>query len=269
VPATLINSLQNPKVKYWRKFQKNHFRRESELFVVEGLKECVRGIQSEFQLEELLLCPEILDKSLEDISSKIQQQETSLFHVSPQIYSKLAYRGETEGILGLFRKKDRNLSQFPPLQDANNLYLIVDNAEKPGNLGAILRTADAVGARGVILSGGRADPYNPNVVRSSLGTFFNVPVIQSTQEEIEAWAKVNDIPIFCAALPAYADFYSLDFDNTVAFAFGTEHDGLSEPWLKDRSRNFTLPMHGIADSLNLSVSVAVVAYEYLRRYPLS
>jgi TrmH family RNA methyltransferase len=245
---------------------KNSFRKKSQLFFVEGEKECQRGLQSDFRLEELIVCPDIIQPGFLVELRKNLPPDCAEFHVSPTVYARLAYRGESEGVIGIFRKKETELPMLLPISGRNNLYIVVENIEKPGNLGALMRTADAVGARAVILTGAGTDLYHPNVIRSSLGTNFTVPVVHVSNEAFARWAAHHQIPVYCAALPAYHDFYSLSFDRTVAFVFGSEHSGLSDFWLSEPVRNFTLPMHGIADSLNLSVSAAVVAYEYLRRF---
>lgn len=264
--AIEINSPQNQRVKNWAKFQKSNFRKNSQQFLVEGEKECLRGLCSNFEPDEIIICLDIIHDELKKELLRLIDDSCAIYLVSKPVYAKVAYRKDSEGVIGIFRKQTISLEDLAPLPNRGNLYIVLENLEKPGNLGAVLRTADATGARAILLTGKGTDPYNPNVSRASLGTVFSVPVIRTTNEDVFKWAKMNQLSIYSAALPAYSAFYDMSFDQNVVFAFGSEHDGLSDFWLSNAEQSFTLPMHGIADSLNLSVSVGVVAYEYVRRF---
>jgi TrmH family RNA methyltransferase len=268
VSPTLISSLQNPRVKKWRNFQKPAFRRQSDEFFVEGLLECKRGIDSIYHLSELILCRDILDKAHYQFFVEKIKDPGILVEVSRAVYEKIAYRGDSEGVIGIFLKDESTLESLVPPQNSPGLFLIVENVEKPGNLGAILRTADALNTTAIIMTGKGTDQYNPNVTRASLGTIFSVPVFQTSNENLVLWASKLKIPLFCAALPAFSNLYELEFPQIAGFVFGAEHQGLSEFWIKGDFTKFTIPMHGIADSLNLSVSVAVTGYEFLRRFSI-
>lgn len=263
--VTTITSAQNHRVKTWLQFQKGHFRNKSAFFLVEGIKECSRGLDSGFVIRELILCPEILgDESFQNLVNQVSEH-CAVFTVSKTIYHKLAYRKESGGIIGLFEKKVNNLASLSISEDKPNYFIILENIEKPGNLGAILRTADAVQANAVILTGKSTDEYNPNVLRASLGTLFTVPVVKSKNEDILLWAKSKGISLFCAALPAFGNLYEIRFPINCACIFGAEDTGVSDFWLKQAELNFTIPMRGIVDSLNLSVSAAIVSYEFMRQ----
>ena len=263
-----ISSLKNDRVKTWKHFSKNSYRKKSTHFFVEGLKEVKRGLHSEFAISELIYCGSILNEDEKANLLSFIPDTCQIFEVDQAVYTHLAYRGETEGVIGIFRKKEKHLDDISLKADENNLILVLENLEKPGNLGAILRTADAVAARAVILTGNAMDIYNPNAIRSSLGAFFSVPIYQTENNVVKKWLEDCSIDHLCAALPAFKSFYSISLKKDMAFVFGSEHSGLSDFWIADTDHVFTLPMHGIMDSLNLSVSVAVTSYEYLRQFPL-
>jgi len=233
--------------------------------MVEGAKECERGLNSFFEVHEVIVCPELIGERLYEKIRNLSGN-TPLFTLTQKVYAKLAYRKDSEGIIILFKKKEHSLPNLRKEKDKSNYFIILENIEKPGNLGAILRSADGTGTRCIILTGKGTDHYNPNVIRASLGTFFSVPVIKSDNESIIKWAKENEVELYAAALPAYSSLYDISFKvGNNACIFGAEDIGLSDFWLQGNAHTYTIPMNGIADSLNLSVSVAVSSYEYLRQ----
>lgn len=264
-----ISSVSNPRLKAWMQLYKGNQRGRQDHFLVEGYLECSRGINSGFELLELMFCPEIIDpillsKLLQKIGTQVQ-----VFELDRKVYAKLAYRDDTQGVMALFKKPEVTLNDFRVSQDKTPLFLILENVEKPGNLGAVLRTADAVNASGVILTGNSGtDQFNPNVIRASIGTVFSVPVVYAEENLVLHWLHEQKIRSFSAALPAYADLYALNLKQPAAMIFGNEHLGLSDFWIQHADVVFTLPMLGKADSLNVSVSVAVSAFEYLRQFRL-
>ena len=264
--AVHISSLQNPRVKSWLQLTKGTVRNRGTLFLVEGTKECERGILSQYPLEELILCPELVPGEWTARLNEIVPGACPVLTVDKKVYARLSYRKESEGVIGVFRKKDVGLKDVVPDKSGMNLYLILENIEKPGNLGAVLRTADGVGARGVILTGNSTDQYNPNAIRASLGTVFSVPVIYAGPQEIVDWTRQNGIRMLSAALPSYKPLYDIHFEGPTALIFGSEDIGLSPFWPEVSEMTFTIPMNGIADSLNLSVSVSIASYEFLRQY---
>ena len=260
-----ITSLHNHRVKAWMQLYKSSVRHRSERFLVEGIKECNRGLDSMYVIDELILCDALLPEAAKvDLLRKVPESCT-VFMVDKKVYAKLSYRKSTEGVIGVFKKIKQDLALLQPKTSGMELFLILENIEKPGNLGAILRTADGVGARGVILCGSSTDQYNPNAIRSSLGTIFTIPVVQATPEEILQWANAFKIQLWSAALPAYQDLYEIMFSGPTGLVFGAEDAGLSSFWIEDPKFTFTIPMQGLADSLNLSVSVGVASYEFLRQ----
>ncbi len=248
---------------------KGNQRGRQDRFLVEGFLECSRGIDSGFELIEWMFCPDIIEDHLVERLITVAGQTVPIYVLDKKVYAKLAYRDDTQGVMAVFRKPQLNLDDFGVKSGKTPLFLILEDVEKPGNLGAVLRTADAVNASGVILTGKTGtDQFNPNVIRASIGTVFSVPVVYAEENLVLAWLKDQKITSFAAALPAYSDLYALQLDKPAAFVFGNEHKGLSEFWLHHSDVVFTLPMLGTADSLNVSVSVAVSAFEYLRQFRL-
>ncbi|HHH55447.1 MAG TPA: RNA methyltransferase [Bacteroidetes bacterium] len=257
-----ITSVHNKKILALRKLYKSRERKASDVFIAEGKKEVQRGILSGFELEKLYYCPTIFKNDLNDID-KLDFEKVDIYELDKSVYEKIAYRDNTEGILALFKKKTYGFDDIA--SDSKNLYIVLEAVEKPGNLGAVLRTADAAGITGIIMTNTKVDQYHPNVIRSSLGAVFTVPVVVSTNEDALRFFKENNIKIYSAALPSYKNLYELDLNQPVAMVFGTESNGLTDFWLQNNDENYTIPMNGIVDSLNVSTSVAISIYEVLRQ----
>jgi TrmH family RNA methyltransferase len=258
-----ITSLHNQKVLAVRKLYKSNDRKKSDLFIAEGRKEVERGFVSGFKASYVFYCSEITDSIMLEqiISGSMERPE--IFDLDKAVYEKIAYRDKTEGVLALFYKKTYSLEEIVPGE--NDIYLILESVEKPGNLGAILRTADAAGIKGIILSESKVDQYHPNVIRSSLGAVYRIPVVVTGNTQVMKWLKDYDIKSVAAALPSYNNIYTIDLRGNIAIVFGAEAEGLSEFWIKNADELFTIPMRGIVDSLNVSVSVAISVYEALRQ----
>lgn len=258
----LISSVNNKKILQLRKLYKSRERKAANVFIAEGVKEVSRGIKSGFKITQLYFCPEIIGSKIDEFLKDITE-DTEVYELDRKVYEKVAYRDNTEGVLALFEKKVFSLDDF--ISDNKGLFIVLEAVEKPGNLGAILRSADATGVSAIILTESKVDQYNPNVIRSSIGAAFTVPVIVSSNEEALNWMKANGVEYYSAALPSFNNLYDLDLRAKIALVFGTESQGLSSFWLNETKRNFTIPMTGIVDSLNVSVSVAVSVYEAIRQ----
>ena len=258
----LITSVHNKKILQLRKLYKSKERKAADIFIAEGVKEVERGVKSGFEIVSLYYCSEIFSGDI-DVLLKDKSGTIPVFELEKRVYEKVAYRDNTEGILAVFKKKYYSLDDFASA--VNSLFIVLESVEKPGNLGAVLRTADATGVSAVILTETKVDQYHPNVIRSSIGAAFTVPVVITTNAELKQWFEDNTINYYAAALPAYNDIYTLNFTGKIALIFGTESQGLSGFWLQERERIFTIPMSGIVDSLNVSVSVAVSVYEAIRQ----
>lgn len=252
----LIESFQNEKIKNITKLlTDNRFRKKSNVFVVEGQQENERAQQYNFEPVEFYICENIF-------SGKLPQQG-KLHHVSEKVYEKIAYRGTSEGIIGIYKTKKADLSSFKP--KTNSTVIIVEGVEKPGNLGAILRSCEAFGIDALIVTDAKADFYNPNVIRSSVGCLFGMEVFQAENTETLDFLQKNQFEIYTTIMDVDAeDLYKRDLTQKSAVLFGTEHSGLSKFWV-GKGKNTLIPMSGSIDSLNLSNAVAITCYESLRQ----
>mgnify|MGYP003414320573 FL=1 len=250
-----IESLQNEKIKNLnRLITDNRFRKKSGIFVVEGKQENERALQFGFENIEFYICENIFG---------INHPEGKIHFVSSQVYEKLAYRGSSEGIIGIYKTKEFNLNEFSPEENAS--VIVVESVEKPGNLGAILRSCEAFGIDALIVTDTKVDFYNPNVLRSSVGCFFGMNVFSASNEETLAFLQKNNFKIYTTFMDESAeDLYQKNFSEKSALFFGTEHSGLSDFWL-NKGENILIPMAGTIDSLNLSNAVAITCYEILRQ----
>ena len=250
-----IESLQNEKIKNLNRIiTDNRFRKKSGVFVVEGKQENERALQFGFENIEFYICENIFG---------INHPEGKIHFVSSQVYEKLAYRGSSEGIIGIYKTKEFNLNEFSPEENAS--VIVVESVEKPGNLGAILRSCEAFGIDALIVTDTKVDFYNPNVLRSSVGCFFGMNVFSASNEETLAFLQKNNFKIYTTFMDESAeDLYQKNFTEKSALFFGTEHSGLSDFWL-NKGENILIPMSGTIDSLNLSNAVAIACYEILRQ----
>ncbi len=251
----LIESTQNEKIKnLTRLISDNRFRKKAGFFVVEGKQENERAIKFGFENIGYFICESIFNEDF-------PKGKTNL--VSEKIYEKVAYRGSSEGIIGIYKTKNSYLKNFEPKE--NSSLIIVESVEKPGNLGAILRSCEAFGIDALIVTDSKVDFYNPNVIRSSVGCLFGMNVYQSTNEEIFEFLQKNNFNIFTTLMDERAeDLYKKNLRKKSALLFGTEHSGLSDFWI-GKGENTLIPMTGTIDSLNLSNAVAISCYEILRQ----
>lgn len=262
-----ITSAQNPKIKMLLELQeKSKTRRKEGLFVVEGLRELLHCISMEYQAYTIFICPDILpEKGLQDIRSAMsgQGESCSIFAIPRQIYEKVAYRGSTEGVIAELRCKKHTLADLNTKK--NPVVVVLESVEKPGNLGAILRSADAAGIDAVIVCDPLTDLYNPNLIRSSIGGIFTVPTATASSEETIKWLKDNKIKIYTAQLQDSEWYYDTDMTGGTAIIMGTEATGLTEIWRTAADAHIKIPMLGRLDSLNVSVSAAILMYEAVRQ----
>ena len=250
----VITSCQNTKIKDLIALEtKSRERRARGLFVVEGVREYERACASGFETETLFV--------REDVDYPGLPQPD--FLISKEAYEKIAYRGGTEGIVAVMRAREQTLETL--VLSASPLVLVLEQVEKPGNLGAVLRSADAAGADAVLICDPLTDIYNPNVIRASLGAVFSVPVVSCSSEEACAWLKARGIAILTAQLQDSELYYDTDMVRPTALVFGTEDKGLSPFWRKQADAHIRIPMAGMMDSLNISVSAAILAFEAVRQ----
>ena len=253
-----ISSAQNPKIKLLLELQqKSAERRKHGLFVVEGRREVERCINNGYQVDTLFWCPEIFGDEEPVVDG------ARIFQVSADIYNKVAYRGGTEGVIAEVVAQQHTLDGLQLQQ--RPLVVVLESVEKPGNVGAILRSADASNVDAVIVCDPQCDLYNPNIIRASVGAFFNVPTVACTSEECIQWLKSHDIQILTAQLQDSHYYYETDMSRATAIVMGTESTGLTDKWRQAANAHIKIPMLGIGDSLNVSVSAAILMFEAVRQ----
>lgn len=265
---TRLTSLQNPRIKAVLKLSKHQARQEERLTVVEGLRECERLLKADLVPVEAYGCPELMSEqsSLElwqQLLRLEQSGQSQCFEITSDLYAKLAYREESTGLLLVIPYLDTRLASLPLRTPA--FFVVIEGVEKPGNLGAILRTADAAGVDGLIVCAGATDLHNPNVIRASLGTLFTVPIAEATTNDAIAWLHANKIQIIAAAPDATERYTKVDLTHPVAIVMGSEAHGLGTAWRAAADRLVSIPMHGRADSLNLATATALLLYEVRRQ----
>ena len=260
-----ISSHQNPLVKQLLLLQeKSRERRKTGLFVVEGIREVQLALKGGYELTSLLFCPDIAPhEALSEIKTRITAT-TELIEVAAEVYKKIAYRTSTEGILAVAKTKPLTLSSLM-LPKENALILIAEAPEKPGNIGALLRTADAAKLDAVIIANPLTDIYNPNILRSSVGGVFTNQIAVGSTDEVIRFLQEKEIAIYSATLQAAVDYHHCDFTKNTALAVGTEASGLSMPWREQSTQNIIIPMQGEIDSMNVSVAAGILIFEAKRQ----
>lgn len=259
-----ITSFQNPLIKkYILLSEKSRERKKQNQFTIEGQREISLALKGGIRIMTFLYCPEIfpdnLQKDFENTSP-----EAEWIQISVELYRKLAYRESTEGLLAIAQTKEHNLRELKFSSD-NPLVLVAEAPEKPGNIGALLRTADAAHLDAVIIANPRTDLFNPNIIRSSVGCVFTNTVALGSTEEIIAFLKEKNIKIFCAALQASQSYSDCNFSGASAIVVGTEADGVSNDWLENSDQNIIIPMNGEIDSMNVSVAAGILIFEAKRQ----
>ena len=266
-----ISSLQNPRIKNVVRLNTRRHRDQLRQTVVEGAREASLALQKGFLPIEAFFCMDYLEVSGEQslvarLSQLAADKQTRLYEVTPAVYDKMAYRGGSGGVLLVIPYTIQTLEDLPV--ENNALFAVVDGAEKPGNLGAILRTADAAGLDALLLTGAEGqgtDIHNPNVIRASLGAFFTVPVVTTTMEMASNWLQKNTIMTVATTPDAERLYTTVSYTGPTAVVMGSESSGLSHEWLEAADVLVRIPMSGEVDSLNLSVSTALLLYEALRQ----
>lgn len=255
-----ITSTQNPKIKNLLTLEKPRERRKQGLFVVEGRKEISLARDAGYKMGNLFFCEELITPhELKALSAP----DTLLIPVSRDVFEKVAIRENSGGVLAVAEQKIHGLDSIR--LGPNPLVLILESVEKPGNLGAILRTADAAGLDAVIICDPKTDFYNPNVIRSSVGCLFTNQVASATSAETFAWLKKNNILAYSTYLKASRPYHTVDFTRPCAIVMGTEATGLSEAWTNAGQTPIIIPMKGKVDSMNVSTAAAVVVFEARRQ----
>lgn len=242
--------------------EKPRARRENSQFLIEGEREINLAINGGYTIEIILFYPKIYShEKAQELSGK-----SEIIEINKEVFNKLAYRKSTGGVIAIAMSKDLGLSKLK-LSD-NSLILIAEATEKPGNIGALLRTADAANLDAVIIANPKCDIYNPNVIRSSVGCIFTNQIIVCDSKDVIHFLKENNIKLFCASLQNSTSYNNQNYKKSTAIVVGNETHGLSDCWL-DIGTNIKIPMRGKIDSMNVSVSAAVLIFEAIRQREFS
>jgi TrmH family RNA methyltransferase len=258
-----INSPQNARIKRLVRLRKRSERDSSLLTVIDGIKEIRCALEAGIKIAELYVCEELLPDCDDGLAVEAGSAASEKFSVSEEVFRKGAYGDRVEGLIAVvpiprLELKDLTLGDCP-------LLLVIEGLEKPGNLGAVIRSADAAGVTGVIACEAKTDLFNPNAIRASIGTIFSVPLIRASSSETIGWLKSNGIHSFAATPYAESNHVDTDFKRPTAIVLGSEHHGLTNTWLNGADATVRIPMQGKADSLNLAMSATILAFEARRQ----
>jgi TrmH family RNA methyltransferase len=243
--------------------EKPRQRKQQNLIVIEGIREIGLALMAGFTVTHLFYCKDLIPE--DHLKTMISASITpiDLVEVPVEIYNRIAYRKDHEGAIALANPKRIQIHDLKP--GLSPLFLVLESVEKPGNLGALLRTADAANLDAVIICDPQTDIYNPNAIRSSIGCIFTMPVVTSTTTDAITWLRSQNIRIFCTALTATRFYHETDLRGPTAIIMGSEAYGLSKAWLEEADELIKIPMNGKIDSMNVSASAAVVVFEALRQ----
>jgi RNA methyltransferase, TrmH family len=256
-----ITSSQNPFIKSLVLLQeKAKARKQSGTFLIEGMREIELAIKGNYEIETILFLPELV---AEKQITKLTDYQINFIEISKEVYQKLAYRDTTEGIIAIAKTKSLQLSDL--VLPENPLILVMEAIEKPGNIGAILRTCDAAKIDAVIIANPKTDLYNPNIVRSSVGCLFTNQIATGSTEEVINFLNKKNITIFAATLQNAHFYHIQDYTTASALVVGTEATGLTQAWREKTSQNIIIPMQGEIDSMNVSVASAILIFEAKRQ----
>lgn len=257
-----ISSVQNSLIKELVQLkEKSRNRKNSGQFLIEGQREIELALKGNYELDTILVYPELFS---EEQLNNLTANSLNTIELSKEVYQKLAHRETTEGVLAVAKTKSLELSNLN-IDTENPLILIAEAPEKPGNIGALLRTADAANIDAVIIANPKTDMYNPNIIRSSVGCVFTNQIATGSTNEVIDFLKENNINIYCAALQASVDYHTQDYTKPTAIVVGTEATGLSDEWLQHSTQNIIIPMQGQIDSMNVSVAAGILIFEAKRQ----
>jgi TrmH family RNA methyltransferase len=263
-PVEKISSLQNPRVKQLVKLRDRRPRDEAGVFLVEGYREIRRALEKQVRLQELYFAPEwFLGENEPELLRQAEATGARLFELTKDAFAKVAYRERPDGLLAVAPQWRRELADLS--LPAAPFLLVVEAIEKPGNLGTILRSADAAGCHAVIVCDPVTDIFNPNVVRASTGVLFSVPLVVAESGPVRAWLKARGIRAV-ATTPAAPTLYTeADLRGPLAVVMGSEQYGLSDFWLREADQPVRIPMAGQADSLNVAMATIITLFEAVRQ----
>jgi TrmH family RNA methyltransferase len=243
--------------------EKSRERRKTGLFILEGRRELRLAIKAGYIVDTFCYCDALI--AFDRLEGELQFDRTvQRINLSLEVYKKLAYRDTTEGVIAMMKSKSHELSELD-LKNENPFILVAEAPEKPGNIGALLRTADAANLDAVLIANPKTDLYNPNIIRSSVGCLFSRNVGMASTTEIIQFLKDKNCTMYCAALSASKSYTSVNYKGPTAVVVGTEATGLSQEWLSNSDQNIIIPMEGAIDSMNVSVSAGILIFEGKRQ----
>ena len=266
MPSTpqIVSSLQNAGIKEVVKLRQRSHRDENALLIVEGYREVKRALDNRIPVLKLFYCPALYQgKNEPALVARCAAQNVGLFECSEPVFRKIAYRDRPEGLLALCPQIRRTLADLT--LPANPFVVVAEHIEKPGNLGTMLRTADAAGADALVVCDRCTDVNKPNVVRASIGTLFTVPIAEASTEETIAWLRQHGIRSLAASPHAAKNYTEADMTRPIAVVVGAEQFGLSDAWMAQADERVRIPMLGQADSLNVAAAATILLYEVVRQ----
>jgi len=259
-----ITSPQNPQLKQAVRLRDRRSRDELGLCLIDGIRETTRAIEAGVHLEKLLVCGDPLGQPrLETLCGRAEQAGAAVLYLPEALFAKVAYGDRHDGLVAVAQTPNCDWNTWQPAEFSR--LVVLEGVEKPGNIGAVFRSADAAGLSGVILTDLATDIYNPNAIRASLGTLFSLPVVSKSARETQAWLVEHGYRIFAARVDGALEYTQARYEELYAFVLGSEAHGLSETWRQPGVTGVFLPMLGHADSLNVSATAVVLFYEALRQ----
>jgi TrmH family RNA methyltransferase len=268
----VITSTHNPRVKEAAQLRDARARRKQDRIIIDGARELLRAIEAGIELTEVFVCDELCQSN--ECRNVLQtfaetQSHVEQLQVSRPVFEKLAFGHRAEGVIGIANTPSQSLAALK--LPTNPLVAVLEGVEKPGNVGAVLRSADAAGVSALVVTNGATDLYNPNTIRASLGAIFTVPFCAASVAETIEWLTHRELTIYTARLDATIDYSTADFTQPCAIVLGSENAGLSNSWVSPSEQKpgnivpIRLPMRGQVDSLNVSAAAAILFYEALRQ----
>ena len=259
----MLASVRNPRVKDVVKLRSRRHRDRERRFVVEGTRELSCAADSGLALATLYYCEDLLRDGARTVVERIAATAVDCQPTSRPVFEKMSYRHTPDGVLGVAPMPDLDLGRLPETDDA--LWLVAAGIEKPGNLGAMLRTADAAGVAGMVLADPTTDVFNPNVVRASMGTLFSVPVAAASASDVRQWFQTRRIRVVAGRPDASVAYTEADLRGAVAMVVGSEHRGLGAGWSAPGDEAVRIPLSGRADSINTAMAATVLLFEARRQ----
>lgn len=259
-----ITSPQNQRIKDAVRLRQHRARQKQGRMIIDGVRELAHAVRADLEWIDVFVCPEFCHSDqARHVLEQLADRKVEVSEVAPPVMEKLAFGHRREGVVGVARTPSTQLARLP--LPPNPFLVALEAVEKPGNVGAVIRTADAAGADAVVICDGGTDLFNPNTIRASLGAIFCQPVAAAPTSEVVSWIMRRAERVFVARVDGRTDYASADYSGSIAIVLGSEAAGLSDAWQGDQVMGIRLPMHGVADSLNVASAAAVLLYEAQRQ----